>query len=313
MKALISVIVPVYNVEKYLDQCVESIATQSYTNLEIILVDDGSTDCSGMICDKWSNKDARIQVLHKKNGGLSDARNAGIEIATGIYYMFIDSDDTIAVDTIQLMYEAIVSDNCEIAVCNMVRTYENDEQEPFYAPVHAKTVLADNKRFETLRQPSVCNKMFRASLFKEVRFPKGRYYEDTFIYHILAYHANRIVLTGHDGYYYRSRRESILGQPQYTERYFDFIEAVYNRAVFLTEHKVPFYAEEACLSLYAAASNGERYLDRAKCSKEKFRLMRQQYNFAYTRLIRNPNVGLTQKIRLVLLCYLPALHNLLYH
>ena len=312
MKELVSVIVPVYNVEQYLEKCIESICSQTFTRLEIILVDDGSTDHSRRICDEWARKDIRIRVLHKENGGLSDARNAGIGIATGGWYMFVDSDDTITSDTIERLYEAATAHDCEMAVCNMVRIYDDGATEPFYNPVNELTVWVEQQRFETLKQPSVCNKLFRADLFQNVWFPKGKFYEDTFVYHILAYRANRIVLTGHNGYYYLSRRGSILGQSKYTDRYFDMVEAVYERMTYLLAHEVPFYAEEACLSLYVAVSNGEKYLAKTAENFIKFEQMRQWYQIAYDRLMKNPDTGVKQKVRLILLRYLPALHSLIY-
>ena len=237
-EVLISVVVPVYNVEHYLKKCVDSICHQTYRNLEIILVDDGSTDCSGSLCDEFATSDSRIRVIHKSNGGLSDARNAGMELASGEWWMFVDSDDYIAPDTAETLLLAAVENHCEIAVCNMMRIYEDGKQEPFYCPVTEPTIWAGEQRFETLRQPSVCNKLFRADLFKELRFPKRKFYEDTFVYHVLAHRANRIALTGLSGYYYLSRRESILGQSQFTDRYFDYVEAIHERAMFLFNHGV---------------------------------------------------------------------------
>ena len=309
---LISVIVPVYNVERYLEKCIESICGQTFLGLEIILVDDGSTDRSGAICDEWVQRDPRMRVIHKANGGLSDARNAGIEIASGGWYMFVDSDDSITSDTIERLYEAAMAHNCEMAVCNIVRIYDDGGTEPFYNPVDKQTVLDGLQRFETLKQPSACNKLFRADLFRDVRFPKGKFYEDTFVYHILAHRANRIVLTGHDGYYYLSRRESILGQPKYTDRYFDFIEAVYARMTYLLEYQIVHYGEEACLSLYAAVSNGEKYLARTTDNSQKHHQMRHWYRAAYDHLMKHPDTGIKQKLRLALLRYFPALHSRIY-
>ena len=312
MKELVSVIVPVYNVERYLEKCIESVCGQTFTGLEIILVDDGSTDHSSGICDEWARKDARIRVLHKENGGLSDARNAGIEIATGGWYMFVDSDDTITPDTIERLYGAATAHDCEMAVCNMVRIYDDGATEPFYNPVSKLTVWDGLQRFETLKQPSACNKLFRADLFRDVQFPKGKFYEDTFVYHVLAHRAKKIALTGHDGYYYLSRRESILGQPKYTDRYFDMAEAVYERMTYLLAHEVPLYAEEACLSLYAVVSNGEKYIQRTEQNAAEFQQMRRWYKAAYRTLMKSPRTGIKQKIRLILLRYFPRIHNRLF-
>ena len=309
---LISVIVPVYNVERYLDKCIESICAQSFTDTEVILVDDGATDSSGAICDAWAERDARIRVIHKENGGLSDARNAGIDVASGEWYMFVDSDDTITPDTLERLYRAAVTHGCEMAVCNIVRIYDDGTTEPFYNPVSELTLWEGQQRFETLKQPSACNKLFRADLFRDIRFPKGKFYEDTFVYHILAHRSNRIALTGHDGYYYLSRRESILGQPRYTDRYFDFVEAVYLRMSYLLENQVPYYGEEACLSLYGAVSNAEKHITKTDANAHRFVLMRGWFSKAYKHLMSHPGTGIRQKLRLVLLRYCPGMHSKLY-
>lgn len=309
---LVSIIVPVYNVEMFLKKCVESIINQTYRNLEIILVDDGSTDSSGKLCDAWEAFDNRITVIHKSNGGLSDARNVGLSAANGKYCAFIDSDDFISSDTVERLYSAMRAYNCQIAVCNMVRIYEDETTEPFYRPVEKLTVLAGQQRFETLKQPSVCNKLFRSELLKEVQFPKGKFYEDTFVYHVLAYRAKKIVLTGHDGYYYLSRTESILGQPQYTDRYFDFVEAVYTRMTFLLKHDVPQYGEEACLSLYAAVANSEKWIPKTEQNTPKFAQIREWYHIAYRELMESSQIGIKQKIRVVLLRYFPSIHSKLF-
>lgn len=310
---LISVIVPVYNVEKYLKKCVDSITSQTYKNLEILLVDDGSTDSSGQICNEFEKNDARIKVIHKKNGGLSDARNAGLDRAKGQYYAFIDSDDYIQDNTIEIMLNAIKKNKSEIAVCNMIRFLEEGETVQFYCPTNHEVLYQGNQRYKTLNQPSVCNKLFEAKLFEGIRFPKGKYYEDTFVYHEVLYRANSIVLTGTDSYWYLSREDSILGQPQYTERYFDFIEAVYKRADFLLKHDVQPYAKEACLSLYAAIANAESNIEENTKTIEKFLIARKQYTLAYNKLMKTKNqIGIKQKLRLMLLKYFPKLHVKIY-
>lgn len=309
---LVSIIVPVYNVERFLKKCVESIINQTYRNLEIILVDDGSTDSSGELCDTWEAFDNRITVIHKLNGGLSDARNIGLSAANGKYCAFIDSDDFISSDTVERLHFAMREYNCQIAVCNMVRIHEDETTELFYRPVEKLTILEGWQRFETLKQPSVCNKLFRSELLKDVQFPKGKFYEDTFVYHVLAYRAKKIALTGHDGYYYLLRRESILGQPKYTDRYFDFVEAVYTRMIFLLERDVPQYDEEACLSLYAAVANSEKWIPKTEQNNQKFAQMRECYHIAYRKLIKSSQIGIKQKIRVILLRYFPGIHSRLF-
>ena len=124
---LISVIVPVYNVEKYIAACVDSILAQTYTNLEILLVDDGSTDSSGALCDEYARRDVRVRVIHQENGGLSDARNTGMQSAQGTYFAFVDSDDFIAGDYIAYLYGMIEKHHAQIAVCGYQKVYPGDE------------------------------------------------------------------------------------------------------------------------------------------------------------------------------------------
>ena len=312
-ETLVSVIIPVYNVEKYLKKCVDSVLNQTYRNLDIILVDDGSTDLSGKMCDELGIDDKRVTVIHKQNGGLSDARNAGLNVARGKYYAFVDSDDYISSDMIEIMVNSARENSCEIAICNMVKFSESGESALFYHPVAQKQILLGENRFKTLKQPSVCNKLFKASLFQNIRFPKGKYYEDTFVYHELLYRAKSVVLTGSNSYWYLERSDSIVGSPKYTSRYFDFIEAVWKRAEFLIENNVKSYGEEACLSLYAAFSNAVKYIKRDRKNKQNFKIAREQYNFAYTVLMKqNNSISLKQKIRLFLLKYLPIFHSKIY-
>ncbi|MBR1540013.1 MAG: glycosyltransferase [Clostridia bacterium] len=122
---LISIIVPVYKVEKYLDKCINSIVSQTYKNLEVILVDDGSPDSCGKMCDEWTQKDTRIKVIHKENGGLSDARNFGLDCAKGKYIQFVDSDDYIEKDMIEFLYKNLKENNADISICS---NYMVDEE-----------------------------------------------------------------------------------------------------------------------------------------------------------------------------------------
>ena len=312
-EALVSVIIPVYNVEKYLKKCVESVLNQTYKNLDIILIDDGSTDLSGKMCDDWQKRDKRVTVIHKQNGGLSDARNAGLNVARGVYYAFVDSDDYISSDMIEVMVNSMDRNSCEIAICNIVRFTELGDSFLFYHPATGEQILLGEKRFQTLSQPSVCNKIFKANLFDNIRFPKGKYYEDTFVYHELLYRAKNIVLTGSDSYWYLERNDSIVGRPQYTIRYFDFIEAVWERARFLLENDVQPYGDEACLSLYAAFSNAEKNIGKTAENREKFKEARKQYELAYKTLIGKKNsICMKQKVRMIVLKYFPVLHSKIY-
>lgn len=213
MDSLITVIVPVYNVEKYLNRCIDSILAQSYKNLEIILVDDGSTDNSGEICDEYSRQDQRIVVIHKKNGGLSSARNAGLEFAKGNYIGFVDSDDFIS----DRMYESLVKElkDNPFAISNImyVRTYESGENRSSRVP-HTKNevLLAQNYLEELLLHVgdvSVCTKLFPKQLIENLRFVEGTLNEDLLFMIELIEKIDRIYFVGEVGYYYFVRKNSI--------------------------------------------------------------------------------------------------------
>lgn len=308
----ISVIVPVFNVENYLEKCVKSIIEQTYKNLEVILVDDGSTDKSGFLCDELKKQDYRIKVIHKTNGGLSDARNAGIQVSTGKYLSFIDSDDYLERTALEQMMQAILISHSEIAICNIMRFYDDGCTEEFYNPTDNQEVLEGIRRFDTLNQPSVCNKLFDVKLFANISFPYGKFYEDTYVYHELLYKADKVVLTGKTGYWYLSRKGSILGRSQFSNRYFDFIEAVYMRADFLIKRDIQPYGDEAFLSLYAALANAEKNIDH-KLNKDDFHKVREYYRQVYNQIdYKKARFNIKQIVRIVLLRYFPGIHSKLY-
>lgn len=208
---LLSVIIPTYNVEKYLDKCVESIVNQTYKNLEVILVDDGSTDDSGKICDEWTKKDERIKVYHKENGGLSDARNYGIEKSNGIYLSFVDSDDYIDKDMYLNLITGCEKYNKDIGCCNKIRIYKNDLKYENKIKTN-KTVKNDESLLLLLllSDPSACNKIYKRSLFDKIRFPKGKLYEDIATIPYIIDAANGMYMDKLNGYYYVQRENSII-------------------------------------------------------------------------------------------------------
>ena len=168
MISLVSVIVPIYNVEKYLDKCVESIVNQTYKNLEIILVDDGSPDSCPQICDKWAEKDNRIKVIHKENGGVSSARNAGLDIAKGDFICFIDSDDTALPNMIEMLIKSFEKYNCDLSVCNIQMVDENGnvvEFSDYESGVFYDKLVASYLQMNFARGP--WNKLYLKNIIKE--------------------------------------------------------------------------------------------------------------------------------------------------
>lgn len=205
---LISVIVPVYNVEGYLDACVTSITSQSYPNLEIILIDDGSTDHSGDMCDSLALRDSRIRVLHKPNGGLSDARNHGIDRAQGSFIVFVDSDDTITPNAISTLYSLATEHNADIAMA----TFNN------HCACRGRIIslsgleAAKRMLYQTDMDSSACNKLYRINLFSRHRFTKGIYYEDMDLVINLLPEIKKVVWTDRSLYNYAMRQASITGK-----------------------------------------------------------------------------------------------------
>ena len=207
---LISIVVPVYNVCEYLEECVKSLVEQSYKRIEIILVDDGSTDSSGNLCDTIAVSDSRIKVIHKKNGGLSDARNAGINIAKGEYIGFVDSDDWIDSQMYEKLLEVCIQENAQIGVCGFVKEFVNNSflcpsEEGVYSAKEALLKMIENKSF----QDHACTKLFKTSLFKDISFPYQELYEDARTIYKVFLEASIIVSVPDTMYHYRQRRGSI--------------------------------------------------------------------------------------------------------
>jgi glycosyltransferase involved in cell wall biosynthesis len=221
MQDLISVIVPVYKVEKYLKRCVDSILAQTYPCLEVILVDDGSPDGCPAICDEYAREDRRVRVIHKENGGLSDARNAGIDAAKGNFLGFIDSDDYVHPRFYELLLQALKEEGADIAGCDVKKIYETgtvEEEEKeavrseIYSGREATANLYDAQLY--LKSVVIWNKLYKKELFKDVRFPKGKLHEDEFTSYRLLYQSKSVVYIDRAYYFYFQREDGIMGQKQ---------------------------------------------------------------------------------------------------
>lgn len=214
---MISVIIPVYNVAQYLSQCVESLFSQSFKELEIILVDDGSTDDCSDLCDEYERKDVRIKVIHKKNGGLSDARNAGMRIAKGEWIYFVDSDDWVAQDAIQKLYQFAVENHCDVVQGGLYYAYHDYLLCRKASKKEQKRTLL--KRHDAMRELIINDrvknfawgKLYKADLIKDLFFPVGKYFEDSFWQHLVLDRVERYGIVDEPLYYYRQRKDSISG------------------------------------------------------------------------------------------------------
>lgn len=251
--AKISVIVPVYNVEKYLNRCVDSILNQTMQDLEIILVDDGSTDSSGMICEDYKEKDARIKVIHKKNGGLSDARNVGEKNATADYVIFLDSDDYIHQEMLETLYVPIKEQGVEVSVCGVFNVY-NEKEIPQYSKLE-KFVCTGSEAFGLILEGNkipgtICNKMIKKELADKICFPVGRLYEDVFYTLKLMPLVKQVHVTTKPMYYYVHRQGSITTS-RFKEADMDIVYA-YKETMELIKKQYPELILQATFRLFWA-------------------------------------------------------------
>lgn len=215
----ISVIVPVYNVARYLEQCINSILEQTYTNLEIILVDDGSTDQSGSICDLYKEKDSRITVIHKKNGGLSDARNTGLNICKGNYISFVDSDDYLSPYFYEILMSVAKKKNCDIVALKGGTSFWDGEESPVLAKSKDEFSVRYLKSYDVLERmlyqeiaTGAPFKIYKKKTFEKICFPEGYLYEDVATTYKPFFNAEKCAIVEAEIYAYRKRRDSIIRQ-----------------------------------------------------------------------------------------------------
>lgn len=251
-KPEVSIIIPVYNVEKYLDRCVQSVVLQTFALIEIILVDDGSTDTSGSLCDFWGKKDNRIVVVHKHNGGLSDARNAGVAIARADYVTFVDSDDYLDFKMIEVLYTNMLATNADISICGICDQFANRSEVPMSIACSVLTpseALADIFINKTMM---VCipARLYPVNLMREILSPVGKTHEDSFMVVDLFSRVERVVVDTTPLYHYWHNEGTITSAP-YRESDKDLIEAWDKNSV-LIEEKYPELSMELLYRCYRA-------------------------------------------------------------
>ena len=232
---MISIIVPVYNVEKYICRCIDSILDQTYKDFELILVDDGSTDSSGKICDDYKKRDKRIKVIHKENGGLSSARNIGLDIAEGDYIGFIDSDDYIRKDMYEVLYNDIVKYHADISICSYKEVNEyfqpknirDNNKIEIYEGIDSLNQLYKNNRVKFI---VAWNKLYDKSIFKNLRYEEGKIHEDELIIHKLLLSSKLVTYNSKEMYYYLQREDSIM-KKEYSISNLSYINALSDRII----------------------------------------------------------------------------------
>ena len=239
---LVSIIIPIYKVEQYLVDCIQSVCNQTYKNIEIILVNDGSPDNCGKICDDYAKKDKRISVIHKENGGLSDARNNGINIARGDYITFIDSDDYVETTFIEELYNAIEKNNSDISICNINVVDENGNK---IGKLGFKdNIIVDGKQIvkgiceqkNIVESIVAWNKMYSSKILKKYKYPVGKIHEDEFLTYKILYQAESVAIINKYLYNYRKNNQSIVGK-KFNQQRLDLLEALSERLGFYKNNK----------------------------------------------------------------------------
>lgn len=300
MQPLISVIIPIYNVESYLRRCLDSVLRQTYPNLEIILVDDGSPDNCPSICDEYATKDTRIIVIHKKNGGLSDARNAGLDICKGDYITFIDSDDSISHNYAEQLINVAVKNDADIAIGRMSNSKSIETNKTtIFSPEEA--LLG-----EFGSNPSAfitsCGKLFKKELWSTIRFPLHKVHEDVFTTYLIFHKAKKIAFLDTILYNFFIREGSITS----AGFSLDLLEAQENRYLFIK--KVPYKKMIVPYLIQLSWNLLFAYSDATDISKQKMYLAKFK---AYTQeLFTQKNIPLFHGLFLKLFQFSPKLYFL---
>lgn len=298
MQPLISIIVPVYKAEEYIARCIESIQYQTYENLEIILVDDGSPDKSGQICDEYAKDDERIVVIHQENKGISGARNSGLDIAKGEYIGLVDSDDFIHPDMYAKLMKNLLKNDAQIAMCRYQNTYDS-EMDEHIAEGTANVITREEAFDELFRYHSIAmivvwNKLYKRELFDHIRYPQDKIYEDERTTYQLIYAAEKMVCINSPYYYYFQSDDSFIRSGFHRERV-QFAEAMEDRLKFLQEKGLkaiyPIALKSYVLWLYGFYFMNRRDLQPHRDIRK--RLFKKQHLFTdeLLKLVEFPNIA----------------------
>ena len=236
---LISVVIPVYNVEDYVRKCIVSVINQTYSNLEILVIDDGSTDHSGQICDELAATDSRICVFHTSNGGLSAARNVGIDHATGFFIAFVDSDDWIEPDMYQFLYQQIIEYDADISVCSHYIDKGNDircKRKVNYPIVCNRDEAMNMLMTDKILHNYAWDKLYKRSLFEGLHYPEGILYEDIAFTYKVMYRTQRVLVYALPKYHYTVRPGSIVSARYAVNRNYFYFNSEYQLMTFMVEH-----------------------------------------------------------------------------
>jgi glycosyltransferase involved in cell wall biosynthesis len=282
----VSIIIPVYNVEKYLRKCIDSVLNQTYKDIEVILVDDGSLDKCPQICDEYLKRDARVKVIHKKNGGLSDARNVGVKYAQGDYIGFVDSDDYVSTQMVELLYSSITKEEADIVMGNYIHVDETgnsiDEKISFQIEKQI-TYSRDEFVDEVIKKTGgyyvvACSKLYKKEIFEKISFPLGKQHEDEFVFHYVVGMSKKIVCISDVIYFYLQRDDSIMGK-KFNEKRIDYGEALIDRYYYTKKMKQKKWRENTVQKLTYELEKWKKYGKTDRKVNERYNQVRKKSMF----------------------------------
>lgn len=314
MNPTISIIVPVYKVERYLHKCLDSILSQTFTDFELILVNDGSPDNCGNICDEYAEKDNRVIVIHKKNGGQASARNKALEIVRGEYIGFVDSDDWIEPDMYELLYNMCIQNQCDIAACTYNIHYKNKTKikESYPLTIHSRTEAMKTMLEGELYDEVVWSKLFKRNLLDDIRFTEGIMYEDTDFTYKVIHNSEKVCCLGEPKYHYIKRENSTMDRAK-KSKCIDAVLIYDEMNKFFTEH----YKELNYLIALKLANCAMLVLNEMAIS-EKFPEHKEEYykaskilNSYFNKTIRLPFYNKNVKLLLLAVKIHPLFYKLI--
>lgn len=314
----ISIIVPVYNVENYLEKCIDSILNQTFKNFELILVDDGSTDRSGEICEKCKHKDSRIKVIHKYSGGASDARNRGIDSSIGRFIGFVDSDDYIHPQMYEILYNNIIKYNADIAMCDYIKyesgdfyNYQNDDNKvEVYSNIDSLNLIFGEKEGHCI---TPWNKIYNRQLFNNLRFKVGRICEDKLISHRILYASKKTIFIPNVLYFYRQRKGSVSNS-EFSIKNLDSLYAHRDAMIFLNSNinnDIKFKSQEVYVYYF--------FQDYFKAKKilngqnENLEKIKREFVSTFYILMRSKNFKIKEKISWIIFALSPSLYKCIFN
>lgn len=317
---MISVIIPVYNVYPFLAECIDSVCNQTYADLEIILVDDGSTDQCGVLCDNYAQKDARISVIHQQNMGLSGARNTGIIESHGDYLVFVDSDDRIHPMMLQILYDAMLQYHAEIVICSHRIIQEQEPAKTAYTEVHIEPenvkIMSGRECVERLYSDEAVdmvvawNKLYPRSVFSDLKYPLKRLHEDEFITHKILYPLTKCIYINVPLYEYRLRANSIMAEKN-RYRLQDKMDAFEERCIFFEKHNDTELYHKALRRYETSIAEFILYLKENHLNDTLMRTLNDRFHAVYKEQIAPSGMAIRHKFKFILFMKNNALYKVL--